>query len=156
MGKSAFNGKKLLSIDKILMSRIPGLLPSSFCFLVRFFWQTPDSFAIFMIDELFVSFCFLIRFHWQRPDYSAIFIWLMNCLYLRKEREIKCLPPKIITCSLGGFVEAISVLIACLASFNAFFPSLALVITGRMGLLRCRHTRRLRAAQQNTRQEKVK
>ena len=54
------------------------------------------------------------------------------------------------TWSLGGLVDANRVLIACLASFSAFFPSLPLVINGRMGLLRCRHTRRLRAAQQNT------
>jgi len=45
---------------------------------------------------------------------------------------------------------------ACLASFNAFFPSLPLVISGKMGLLRCRHTSRLRAAQQNTTQHNQK
>lgn len=56
------------------------------------------------------------------------------------------------TCSLGGFVEAIKVLMASLASLSAFFPSFPLVISGRMGLLRCRQTKRLRAAQQNTAQ----
>jgi len=60
--------------------------------------------------------------------------------------------PLLHTCSLGGFVEAIRVLMASLASLSAFFPSFPLVISGRMGLLRCRQTKRLRAAQQNTAQ----
>ena len=49
-------------------------------------------------------------------------------------------------------MEAIKVLMASLASLSAFFPSFPLVISGRMGLLRCRQTKRLRAAQQNTAQ----
>ena len=53
-------------------------------------------------------------------------------------------------------MDAISVLMACLASFNAFFPSFPLVISGKIGLLRCRHTKRLRAAQQNTTQPETK
>ena len=72
--------------------------------------------------------------------------------YLRDKKKIEKHSPLLHTCSLGGFVEAIRVLMASLASLSAFFPSLPLVISGRMGLLRCRQTKRLRAAQQNTAQ----
>ena len=68
------------------------------------------------------------------------------------KKKIEKHSPLLHTCSLGGFVEAIRVLMASLASLSAFFPSLPLVISGRMGLLRCRQTKRLRAAQQNTAQ----
>ena len=53
-------------------------------------------------------------------------------------------------------MDAISVLMACLASFNAFFPSFPLAISGKIGLLRCRHTKRLRAEQQKTTQPNIK
>lgn len=72
--------------------------------------------------------------------------------YLHDKKKKEKHWPLLHTCSLGGFVEAIRVLMASLASLSAFFPSFPLVISGRMGLLRCRQTKRLRAAQQNTAQ----
>lgn len=51
---------------------------------------------------------------------------------------------------MGGSVDDIRALMASRVSFKVFLVTLPSLANGKIGRLRCRHTSRLRAAQQNT------